>query len=165
MVATPTMLRRVGFSCSALGQPPLNASKRSDGLRPLFPRAWNEATDKVRIVSVILRKLGLSSFCPPKCPLGLSSLHLPQPQLMCQCRETTRGTPVTEASHLRQKADPFRRVASIPTEGGRLEDRVLLVLADDLEREAAMLEEPNLASDADATSQLHGTSRSRRPRR
>ena len=48
---------------------------------------------------------------------------------------------VSKAAHLRAKAGLFRRVASTPTEGGRREDRVLLVIADNLEREAAALEE------------------------
>jgi hypothetical protein len=37
---------------------------------------------------------------------------------------------------LRQKASLYRRVASVPTEGGHNEDRLLRALADQLEREA-----------------------------
>jgi hypothetical protein len=48
---------------------------------------------------------------------------------------------VPKAVFLRQQADLCRRIASIPTEGGRREDRVLLTVADDLERQAAALEE------------------------
>jgi hypothetical protein len=43
-------------------------------------------------------------------------------------------------TELRQKADLYRRMASVPTEGGHNEDRVLLSVADQLEREAAKLE-------------------------
>jgi hypothetical protein len=47
---------------------------------------------------------------------------------------------VPKAAQLREKADLYRRIAGIPTEGGRREDRVLLLVADDLERQAAALE-------------------------
>jgi hypothetical protein len=41
---------------------------------------------------------------------------------------------------LRQKAQLYRRLASIPTTGGHDVDRVLREVADDLERKAAELE-------------------------
>jgi hypothetical protein len=41
---------------------------------------------------------------------------------------------------LREKASLYRRLASIPTEGGHDEDRLLLAVADQLEREAAELD-------------------------
>ena len=46
-----------------------------------------------------------------------------------------------QGTELRQKASLYRRMASVPTEGGRREDRVLLVMADRLEREAAELDD------------------------
>jgi hypothetical protein len=52
---------------------------------------------------------------------------------------------VPKVAYLRKQADLYRRIASIPTEGGRREDRVLLVIADNLEREAAAFEERNAA--------------------
>jgi hypothetical protein len=45
-----------------------------------------------------------------------------------------------ERAALRQKAQLYRRLATIPTNGGRNEDRVLLEVADDLERKAAELD-------------------------
>jgi len=42
---------------------------------------------------------------------------------------------------LRQRAGLYRRVASVPTEGGHHEDRLLLAMADQLEREATELED------------------------
>jgi hypothetical protein len=42
---------------------------------------------------------------------------------------------------LRQKAELLRRVARIPTQGDRLIDRDLLLLADQFEEEAAAREE------------------------
>jgi hypothetical protein len=44
-------------------------------------------------------------------------------------------------AELRQKAELYRRLASIPTEGGRLDDGVLLQVANELERQAAELED------------------------
>jgi hypothetical protein len=41
----------------------------------------------------------------------------------------------------RRKAALFRRVANIPTSGGRLADRALLRLADQLDYEASCLEQ------------------------
>lgn len=41
---------------------------------------------------------------------------------------------------LRQKAQLYRRLASIPTTGGHDEDRVLLAIADDLDHKAKMLD-------------------------
>jgi hypothetical protein len=41
---------------------------------------------------------------------------------------------------LREKASLYRRLASIPTEGGHDEDRLLLAVAEQLEREAAELD-------------------------
>ena len=41
---------------------------------------------------------------------------------------------------LREKANLYRRLASVPTEGGHDEDRLLLAVADQLEREAAELD-------------------------
>jgi hypothetical protein len=56
---------------------------------------------------------------------------------------------VPNATYLRRQASLYRRIASIPTEGGRREDRVLLVIADNLEREAAALEERDAAMQAE----------------
>ena len=47
---------------------------------------------------------------------------------------------MSRIADLRQRADFCRRAAGVPTEGGRYEDRVLLIVADRLEREAAELE-------------------------
>jgi hypothetical protein len=44
------------------------------------------------------------------------------------------------ADKLRAKADLFRRAAAHPTEGGKKTDRILLVMAERLEREAAEAE-------------------------
>ena len=41
---------------------------------------------------------------------------------------------------LRQEAELYRRLASVPTSGGHRADRVLLVMADDLDCQAAKLE-------------------------
>jgi hypothetical protein len=41
---------------------------------------------------------------------------------------------------LRQRAEFCRQAAQVPTEGGSREDRVLLIIADRLEREASELE-------------------------
>jgi hypothetical protein len=51
---------------------------------------------------------------------------------------TERAT--SQAADLRQMALLCRRMASVPTAGGRHEDRVLLAMADQLEREAAEIE-------------------------
>jgi hypothetical protein len=42
---------------------------------------------------------------------------------------------------LREKASLYRRLANIPTEGGHDEDRLLLAVAAQLEREAAELDD------------------------
>jgi hypothetical protein len=42
---------------------------------------------------------------------------------------------------LREKASLYRRLASIPTDGGRDEDRLLLTVAEQLEHEAAELDD------------------------
>jgi hypothetical protein len=55
-----------------------------------------------------------------------------------------------ERARLRQKAELYRRLASVPTTGGHDEDRVLLAIADDLEHKAATL-------DAQAMQQGHVT--------
>jgi hypothetical protein len=47
---------------------------------------------------------------------------------------------MSRIADLRQRANFCRQAAAVPTEGGRREDRVLLVIADQLEREAAELE-------------------------
>jgi hypothetical protein len=47
---------------------------------------------------------------------------------------------VSRTAELRQKADLCRRVASVPTKGGHHEDRILLAVADELEREAEALD-------------------------
>ena len=47
---------------------------------------------------------------------------------------------MSKAAHLRQKAALYRRAASIPTEGSHRTDRLLIQLAEELEREAAALE-------------------------
>jgi hypothetical protein len=46
-----------------------------------------------------------------------------------------------QRAELRRKAELYRRLASIPTTGGHDEDRVLLAVADDLERKAEALEQ------------------------
>jgi hypothetical protein len=63
---------------------------------------------------------------------------------MRRFREQPEVLLVSKAADLRQKAALYRHVAGIPTEGGRREDRVLFVIADKLEREAAGLEESDL---------------------
>lgn len=45
-----------------------------------------------------------------------------------------------ERAKLRQQAELYRRLASVLTTGGHDEDRVLLVIADDLEQKAATLD-------------------------
>ena len=47
---------------------------------------------------------------------------------------------MSAVSHLRQEANLCRRLAGIRTAGGHHEDRVLLDLADELERKAEELE-------------------------
>lgn len=47
---------------------------------------------------------------------------------------------MSRIADLRQRADFCRQAARGPTEGGRHEDRVLLIVAHQLEREAAELE-------------------------
>jgi hypothetical protein len=47
---------------------------------------------------------------------------------------------VSRTAELLQQADLCGRVASIPTKGGHCEDRVLLAVADELEREAEALD-------------------------
>jgi hypothetical protein len=49
---------------------------------------------------------------------------------------------MTRATDLRHRAFLYRRMANVPTFGGRHEDRLLLALAQRLEHEAAILEEP-----------------------
>ena len=56
---------------------------------------------------------------------------------------------MSDAAELRKKAALFRRIASIPTSGGSPAERVLLLLADRLDDEAAVagaarLSDPNL---------------------
>ena len=51
-----------------------------------------------------------------------------------------RAMPVAKAAQLRRKAALCRRAASIPTEGSSQTNRLLLDLAERLEREAAALE-------------------------
>jgi hypothetical protein len=46
-------------------------------------------------------------------------------------------------TELRQKASLYRRMASVPTEGGHNEDRLLLAVASQLEREAEELDRLN----------------------
>ena len=46
-----------------------------------------------------------------------------------------------EEVDLRQQAERYRRLASVPTTGGHNENRVLLAVADVLERRAAELED------------------------
>src|SRR5271156_1156081 len=48
---------------------------------------------------------------------------------------------VSKATHLRQQANLYRRIANIPTEGGRRKDRVLVIIANKLERHADALEQ------------------------
>jgi hypothetical protein len=48
---------------------------------------------------------------------------------------------MSKADQLRRKAALWRRAASIPTEGSNQTNRLLLDLAEQLEREAAALEE------------------------
>jgi hypothetical protein len=45
-----------------------------------------------------------------------------------------------ERARLRNKAELYRRLASVPTNGGHDEDRVLLAMAYELEHEAAKLD-------------------------
>ena len=47
---------------------------------------------------------------------------------------------MNRAAALRRRADRYRRLASIPTSGGQSADRELLVLAEELDDHAAMLE-------------------------
>jgi hypothetical protein len=47
---------------------------------------------------------------------------------------------MSKAAQLRQKAALYRRAASVPTEGSHRTDRLLIELAEQLEREAAALE-------------------------
>ena len=56
---------------------------------------------------------------------------------MVSTHEPPRYSPVSGITDLRQRADLCRRVASVPTEGGRREDRVLLIIADRLEHDGA----------------------------
>lgn len=44
-------------------------------------------------------------------------------------------------TELREQASIYRRLAGMPTEGGREEDRILLAVADKLEREATELDQ------------------------
>jgi hypothetical protein len=50
---------------------------------------------------------------------------------------------MSKAAQLREKAALYRRAASIPTEGSHDTDRLLIKLAEDLEREAEALEKDN----------------------
>ena len=59
-------------------------------------------------------------------------------------------TPMPRRNELRQKASLYRHMASIPTTGGRNEDRLLLDVAGQLEREAEELDRLALQKD------LHG---------
>ena len=47
---------------------------------------------------------------------------------------------MSKVAQLRQKAALCRRAASVPTEGSHRTDRLLIKLAEELEREAAALE-------------------------
>jgi hypothetical protein len=47
---------------------------------------------------------------------------------------------MAKATDLRRIADRYRRLASVPTTGGHREDRLLLVLAEELDREAETFE-------------------------
>jgi hypothetical protein len=47
---------------------------------------------------------------------------------------------MSKAAQLKQKAALYRRAASIPTEGSHRTDRLLIELAEKLEREAEALE-------------------------
>jgi len=51
---------------------------------------------------------------------------------------------VLKSARQRQQADLCRQIADIPTEGGRREDRVLVTIADKLERQAAALDQLNV---------------------
>jgi hypothetical protein len=44
------------------------------------------------------------------------------------------------ATNLRRTAGLYKRLASVPTSGGHCSDRLLLTLADELDREAAELD-------------------------
>jgi hypothetical protein len=55
-------------------------------------------------------------------------------------RLSSRSSTVSRIAELRRRADFCRQAAQVPTEGGRHADRILLVIADGLEREAAALE-------------------------
>jgi hypothetical protein len=54
------------------------------------------------------------------------------------------------ADKLRAKADLFRRAAAHPTEGGKKTDRILLAMAERLEREAAEARQQQPGLDAGA---------------
>ena len=47
---------------------------------------------------------------------------------------------MSSAADLRRMASRYRKLATIPTSGGRCADRLLVNLADDLERQALELE-------------------------
>jgi hypothetical protein len=47
---------------------------------------------------------------------------------------------MNRAADLRRKANLYKRLAKVPTSGGHRSDRLLLTLADELDREAEELE-------------------------
>jgi len=55
---------------------------------------------------------------------------------------------MSKAADLRRTADQYRRLASVPTTGGRRADQLLLVLAEELDRKAETLERANARKDA-----------------
>jgi hypothetical protein len=48
---------------------------------------------------------------------------------------------MSQVDHLRERASLYRQIANVPTEGGHHEDRILLDVANQLERKAEELEE------------------------
>jgi hypothetical protein len=55
---------------------------------------------------------------------------------------------MSKAADLRRTADRYRRLASVSTVGGRREDRLLLTLAEELDRKAETLESNDKESHA-----------------
>ena len=71
---------------------------------------------------------------------------------------------MARADNLRRRAELSRRAASHPTEGGKKTDRILLLLAERLEREAAGNEE-QVTSEGAASLTATGRTRPNRKKR
>jgi len=54
---------------------------------------------------------------------------------------------MNRAETLRRRAERLRRLAQVPSNGGRTEDRLLLRMADELIRQAEAIEDRALAGD------------------